>query len=518
MRLKHFVIILSLIYAVVICGGLLMYRVGVVYPQMTASMLAMHQQDVRSVDKAFEAEKNHLRLLLNDWAKWDDAFEFMQAYDQGFVDSNLVPSTFTDANLHGVYFLRKDDSLAFGLELLESMGSLQAVAPTSKHLAVYAQVVKPSDEQSLCGYVWSHHVPELYCIASIQDSEQSQASNGYLLFSRMLDDSALDQLRAITKVAFEVQEVTPSGAEHEEGVLHAHLFDSVTELRDRYRVSLAGEDNADDLLLSIQYDAASLPKVMDALTWILLGLLMCIPLFLYWVINTLVVQPIASMSAFINAIGGSEAPPKLFQGGYIKEVAVFRKAVEALMNHVKNEHAALQQRSLTDALTGIKNRRAFDEQLPQLWNTLARMKKPAALIVIDIDFFKRYNDALGHSKGDQALQAVAMALRGVCRRSSDQIYRYGGEEFVITMMLERIEDLSLVLESLRKSVALLYFPHPATPLGNTLSISMGACLIEQPDVWMKTVDCKKAFDVADAALYEAKAAGRDTYVVHRLDE
>lgn len=100
MRLKHFVIILSLIYALVICGGFLFYRLGVIYPQLVANTLEMHKKDIQSIGKAFSVEQEHLRTLVNDWAKWDDSYLFMQDLNSAYKESNLVPSTFTDASLH----------------------------------------------------------------------------------------------------------------------------------------------------------------------------------------------------------------------------------------------------------------------------------------------------------------------------------------------------------------------------------------------------------------------------------
>lgn len=512
MRLKHFVIILSLIYALVICGGFIFYRLGIIYPQLVANTLEIHKKDIQSIGKAFSVEQEHLRTLVDDWAKWDDSYEFIQDLNGAYKESNLVSSTFSDASLHGIYYLNKDKSLLFGLEKDSNLSGVMPALSSSSHVRTLSTLAMPSDEQSKCGFVQVHEDLELYCMASVQDSNQLKVSLGYLVFSRVLDKDALASIQAITKNQFQILNSLPSV------VYKISELNQISNVSQFYDVGIEGEGGGIEFGIRVAYSKNSLPKYIDQLTIYILLVLLLVPIIIFYVISYLVVSPLANMSEYITALKSQEKLPVIQSNNFIHEVSIFRNAVSELMQHVQNERVSLEQKSLTDSLTGIKNKRAFDEQMYVLWNTAPRLSKPVVIILADIDYFKKYNDSLGHVKGDQAIQAIALALRSACRRSSDQIYRYGGEEFAITLVLERVEDLSLIMESIQKSVSLLYYPHPSSEISSTMTVSMGACLIPSPGSWMQNVPFKSAIEIADKALYKAKDAGRNTYVIDRLLE
>lgn len=164
--------------------------------------------------------------------------------------------------------------------------------------------------------------------------------------------------------------------------------------------------------------------------------------------------------------------------------------------------------SLTDDLTGIANRRRFEEVLAQEWRRAARQGQPLALAMVDVDWFKDYNDHYGHQAGDTSLRQIAQALSAAVSRSGDLVARYGGEEFVF---LVPATDGASALGMARKvvqAVADLALPHASSPLGR-ISVSVGvACCVpgvdDTPEVLLQR---------ADTALYQAKARGRDGVVL-----
>jgi diguanylate cyclase (GGDEF)-like protein/PAS domain S-box-containing protein len=164
----------------------------------------------------------------------------------------------------------------------------------------------------------------------------------------------------------------------------------------------------------------------------------------------------------------------------------------------------LEQLSSTDDLTGLANRRALMAHLQQLWLHALRDHKPLALVLIDVDFFKRYNDHHGHQAGDGALRAVADLLRATGRRATDLAARYGGEEFVL--LLDHCDlDAALVrAEQLRQALADKALPHGNAPLGR-LSVSIGV----HSGVPHRDLRPGQWVAKADEALYRAKAEGRD---------
>lgn len=167
----------------------------------------------------------------------------------------------------------------------------------------------------------------------------------------------------------------------------------------------------------------------------------------------------------------------------------------------------LELLSQTDALTGIANRRAFDAQYGHALALHARSQLPVTLLMIDIDHFKGYNDALGHPAGDACLQQVARTLRACAPRSTDLVARYGGEEFAALLLDTDREGGQTVALRIREALAELRLPHPRHPLG-FVTVSVGvaeAADLSGPDV-QAGVTLK---DAADRALYHAKASGRN---------
>jgi diguanylate cyclase (GGDEF)-like protein len=174
-------------------------------------------------------------------------------------------------------------------------------------------------------------------------------------------------------------------------------------------------------------------------------------------------------------------------------------------------NAQLAQLSLTDAMTGITNRRGFDEQFRRYWRRALRNQTSIGLAMIDIDEFKKYNDGYGHAAGDACLTLVAAALNDGVREGSDVAARYGGEEFVL--ILGESDGLAAltVAERVRSAVADLREPHAASGHG-IVTISVGIVAVV-PGAVSDPADFLKA---ADDALYEAKRGGRNRVVVGRL--
>ena len=171
---------------------------------------------------------------------------------------------------------------------------------------------------------------------------------------------------------------------------------------------------------------------------------------------------------------------------------------------VKLQRDILHSIAMLDGLTGVANRRRFDEQLQVHWRQGQRDKKPLSLILIDIDFFKQYNDHYGHLAGDKALQEVAHALRSVLLRPHDSVSRYGGEEFVCLLPGTDNAGAMLLAERLLAAVAALTIRHEKSLAGDVLSISAGVATVTPS----AKHNAGQLIAAADEQLYAAKHAGR----------
>jgi diguanylate cyclase (GGDEF)-like protein/PAS domain S-box-containing protein len=183
----------------------------------------------------------------------------------------------------------------------------------------------------------------------------------------------------------------------------------------------------------------------------------------------------------------------------IRDITQQKLAEEAL----EEANAELSAMSVTDALTGISNRRFFDQMLRKEWNRAMRTASPVALLMIDVDHFKAYNDLYGHQMGDQCLRLMAQAISRSVLRAGDLVTRYGGEEFAVILPDTIAEKAAQVGERVLDTLRHHTITHRGTPSG-IVSVSIGVASII-PELNSNAADL---VDQADAALYQAKHAGR----------
>jgi diguanylate cyclase (GGDEF)-like protein len=250
--------------------------------------------------------------------------------------------------------------------------------------------------------------------------------------------------------------------------------------------------------------------------FLIAGLLVAL-LFAYWF-----VQPLLTLERWARQLGGGQfqATPPI--ASRIREIAGLTLSLGAMAEHLRRHAEELEQRvaertealavanqqlaelAVTDGLTGIANRRRFDETLAAECARAARSGQPLALLLVDVDWFKRYNDHLGHQAGDEALKRVAAVLQRNARRPGDLAARYGGEEFAVIAADTAPAAALRMAESIRAEIEALGLPHPGAAGGRvTVSIGVAISGAHTP------ADPSALVGLADAALYRAKAAGRN---------
>src|SRR5271165_774818 len=173
------------------------------------------------------------------------------------------------------------------------------------------------------------------------------------------------------------------------------------------------------------------------------------------------------------------------------------------------EAGLLREMVARDGLTGIQNRRMFDQHIQRAWQQAVREERQVAVLLADIDCFKNYNDRYGHQAGDECLRAVATTLSQSARRPLDFVARYGGEEFAVVLYEASREYVAEVLTRIQRSIAELNIPHEASVVASRLTISIGAAYIK-PSL-NRTPD--GLIQLADEALYTAKEQGRNRVAV-----
>ncbi len=173
----------------------------------------------------------------------------------------------------------------------------------------------------------------------------------------------------------------------------------------------------------------------------------------------------------------------------------------------------LRKLARTDGLTGVDNRRTFDEHLDNVWRQARREEQSVAVLLVDIDHFKLYNDCYGHGPGDECIQAVAKVLKDSVHRPLDQVARYGGEEFAVVLYDPTDKFVRDYANELVRQVADLCIEHKASDVADVVTVSIGASIM-QPDAFNEPDQLVRA---ADDALYESKDKGRNRATSYQLD-
>jgi diguanylate cyclase (GGDEF)-like protein len=178
---------------------------------------------------------------------------------------------------------------------------------------------------------------------------------------------------------------------------------------------------------------------------------------------------------------------------------------------VKNHIKMIEQKQMLedlvgiDGLTGINNRRRFDDLYSKQWRSCKRSGNPLSLIMIDVDSFKKYNDCYGHAAGDEVLKAISSALNNTIKRPDDTLSRYGGEEFIVTLPNTDKEGGLYIAEKMRKTIEDLKIPHEKSPTSDYVTISLGGVTSHIDD----DTDSVELLKASDKMLYLAKENGKN---------
>ncbi len=241
----------------------------------------------------------------------------------------------------------------------------------------------------------------------------------------------------------------------------------------------------------------------------LLTLIFSVLAFLH--LRARVVRPIISLSNIASKIreGSLRERAPVHSNDELGKLAGAFNAMNDQLCDVIDE---LARESSVDGLTQIANRRTFDVTLEQEWQRCARAELALSLILIDVDFFKRFNDALGHTAGDECLRSMTELIAARVQRVGDLVARYGGEEFAIILPNTSAAEAALLAEQLRSLVEAARLPHPDSSASPYVTISLGVAGLvpahsEQPALLVET---------ADAALYEAKDGGRNRVIAYEF--
>ncbi|MDD2463288.1 MAG: diguanylate cyclase [Desulfobulbus sp.] len=529
-RLKVFVIILFL-FALLGGADFLIQRF-IIFPSFLELEYREAGENLRRIFYAIDREVVHLDRLCHDWAVWDDSYAFMQKQSPQFMASNLNEATLTSDHLNLLLFCRLDGTIIWasgtqnGKELAFPFLHTKALPqrhPLLTHL--------PSNgTKSTSGIIDTPFGPLLFSTQTILRSDGSGPDKGFLVMGRLFDQEILQTLKEQTRILFEMLYPVPSEAgvcgSIEQGIPHRQERLNFFELNNgKFIKSCAGyPDITGKPLFGIQYlfpreiTRKGIASMGYAAALVIASglIIVCI---LNLILQQVILRPIQQLTDHALAIEQEKDFSRRIDMAREDEIGKLAHSLDTMVQTIDVQTSELQLAneqliilSVQDGLTGIANRRMFDRYLNKEWRRAMREQVPLALILLDVDFFKKYNDTYGHQQGDRCLIAVAETMQKIIRRPADLAARYGGEEFAIILPNTHQEGAMLIAERVREGLQTLEIPHSGSDVSAHVSISLGvATTVPQANTDV-TVAIDTFVETADRGLYQAKLQGRNRTV------
>ncbi len=477
------------------------------------------------------AEARRMRVVLDqelrvhasfcrDWSRWDDMVEFVRDPNPGFVASTLSADATSTTDIDAVAVYDPQAQVVF-FSVYRAFQPHAAeiaslTAPTGAlHALLFAQRERAAGQTSADGvysgwWNWQGQlVMTTFC--PILPTDGSGAPRGWLLLMRELGQARLQAVQDAAHLQFSVAPAGDSTRNFAPDSQTA-LPVQVSELRRGYWQvqSLIITDNAAPLLLSSDFHSGITGRGQNLL-WLGWGVSMLVFASLsalaVWRLDRQFILPLQRLARRVTGsrVEAGEHVELPEEGA--SEIRNLARSFNQLIQQTEDHLHDVRRLSRTDALTGVANRRVFDETVQQECERAQRLGGAFALLMIDVDFFKAYNDHYGHQGGDDALRKLANCLQQTFARRLDLVARYGGEEFAVVLLGV---DADAVQESCQRAllaVREMQLPHVASAIALHLTISIGATVMRHGDT-PETLIAR-----ADQCLYRAKHEGRDRAVI-----
>ncbi|MBV8465064.1 MAG: diguanylate cyclase [Burkholderiales bacterium] len=503
-------------FFIMAAAGLLLLRQSLI-PSFTQLEQGSARSDAARMIASIDAELGYLDTLVLDWANWNDLYEYVQSPNNRFVDANLVPESLRNSSLSLVLIADTRGRIIRQDAIDERYARPIPIPLTGRDGEYILRLMLAQGPSSGCGFANTAVGLMALCWRPILRSDFTGPSVGKLVMGRLLSETRWNSLRQRTDLNF-IFRNTPSPATIDErwplpnhpGYIATHDID-VHYTQRGLIIDYGLEDLAGKHLgcLQLVLERTIYLQGQNVLkrSAILLALVMAAAVGLliiamkYWFVD-----PVRRLEAELATIRLDQHLDKRLGNHGQDEVGHLAEEINGLLRVIEMQVEQLEQLSSTDSLTALANRRAFDTRIDEELARHRRNRGPMALMLIDIDFFKQYNDHYGHPAGDHVLRRLAGVLNGAVNRQTDHVSRLGGEEFAVLLPQTDATGAEKVAARLQRNLAEQAITHAYGLSDHHLTISIGIAVMTD-----MTESAESLISRADHALYQAKANGRNRY-------
>lgn len=503
-------------------------RVFVEIPELSKLETLADARAIARTQRALSREVNKMETTALDYATWDATYNVMAQGRQSpsfesYIKSDLGITALSDNRLNGMVLFDMDGVPVYALSRTDQAQEKIAdppVIPHATNVNLLARTRGSAGDMNVsnAGFALTDLGVICFAVAPILPTGGVPPAHGWFLTWRLVDARFVEE---INRDLGQQIELIPIARVHNDPALLSRLL-SLADSSARYRRHDKGaflftkiiDGNGSPVFLVRQKAA---PRAFDDhwFTPSLIAAFGASALFLVLVaiyFSRRVIARIKTADAVMSEVASS--------GDYGKRLPVEgNDELDRMFSQFNNMFAFIQSRendlvqvnrqleelSHVDVVTGIANRRSLDGTLDRCWRQAARSGRPLAVLLVDVDYFKLYNDTYGHQKGDDALRQVAKALQDNLHRATDYVARYGGEEFCVVLTDTEPDSAIVVAESLLRAVRDLGIPHQTSRCARVLTVSIGVSTMRaSADVIQ--MDLVRE---ADQALYRAKHEGRN---------
>jgi len=462
--------------------------------------------DMSRLAKALEG---HLELNLRvrrEWAHWSEMARFTRTPTPAFAATELSPAALQASGMTGLAVWSAD-----GRQLHETVLP-QTPSPAALWQGPSTTAV---DAPALCGLALQQTGWWITCRLGIRPTDGQGPALGTLFTVEPFSLATRHLLATQTGLSFELVDTVPAPGPVSPtrvrspllGDAAVHTDSSADVLRLRWPVAdPQGRVVGHVLLIWPRHLSLQARADLHTLLWQLLPVLLAAGLLALWPLDQWVVSRLRQLTAELHRINTGHLWDSTVTVEGRDEIADLARETNALLDQISLQFENLESIADTDALTGLANRRSFDDTLSRAVSSAARYGRPLCLVVLDVDHFKLYNDHYGHAEGDYALQTMGQCLREQAKRPGDLPARVGGEEFAVVLEDTPVSGAVHWVSRVQQRLAELVIPHPLNSASDFLTFSAGVACAMPGDT------PESLYKRADAALYRAKNDGRNRVV------
>jgi len=521
---KKFIIIIIAVMVTSSACIVLVHRY-ILYGNYVDLELQSAEKNLNRVTMALERELNQLNNICIDWASWDDAYAFVRTRDIGFIKKNLGAEAFKTGIFDFFCIIDKENRIMFIKRISHEAASKESpISDTdekSRNRIIYFFKNRPVTTESITGSVSTRFGILLLSANPILTSKGEGNIAGYVIMGKYLTESALSDIKKQTGVDFDLINLSDSRNLMEYSFQIKHMSDGaineifISEKEFITAISMNNNVYGNPAYLIKSKFKRNLSEqgsaVINTSLLVIFSCLILLIIIIWFLIKNLIIKPVDQLEYQVKSIEDDRYSSSMIITGD-DELGHLSKAIDTMAATITSKNRELievnrhlELISITDGLTGLYNRRHFDERIKNEWERGLRSGETLSVIMCDVDFFKKYNDIYGHQAGDECLKRVAIALKGSVHRSIDEIYRYGGEEFIILLPNTSTSGVVCIAEELLNSVFNMKIAHSGSPDYGFVTVSLGAA-----SMIPKTMESFTGLvSHADAALYESKKRGRN---------